>query len=468
MKRILSLVASLGLVTLMLGVTTGSVLAWTPDASPACAANGQVTWTVTIHFDKLLGRSFTVSDGSDVLASGGATSTDGQQVVVTAPAGDTITVAEAEGLGRDAQTTSKNFTSTLVCTATVTFHKAITSTLTGPNQPGNFLITLTGGATYSGTDGQTVQVLPGDYTLTEQQIDGYVSADGGGCYQSNTPGTDALADDVGPTVTFTAGNSYVCGFNNQWAPPLPTVTVNQCATYNGTGSVTISGLVDGLEVEVGQQGGEVHIYTQDGTVNLGPGTYWWVVQDAQGHTYPTNTATDNQPFTIGACPAPPVPVLAQTCGGSVSFTGAPAGWVLSIDGTVAGTVGGTGAIGPISVTPGAHTYTFSLNEVTWASGKFAIVACPSPPCTVANGCIPPSPSPSVSPSPAPSVSPSPTPTPPAPSAKPVATPKITPPPTSTGGTGAPGAPSTALFFVLAVLVIGSAGTLLFTRRVGSR
>jgi hypothetical protein len=140
-------------------------------------------------------------------------------------------------------------------TATVTFHKAITSDPTGPNAAGDFLITLTGGTTYSGYDGQTVTVDPGTYTLTEAQLANYVSASGGGCYGTNAAGAPISS---GSTVPIAAGDTWNCGFDNQYVPPPPPycVTVFKQAAPGGVDAAYLPGAVFVLKDANGVQVGD--------------------------------------------------------------------------------------------------------------------------------------------------------------------------------------------------------------------
>lgn len=81
-----------------------------------------------------------------------------------------------------------------------------------------------------------------------------------------------------------------------------------------------------------------------------------------------------QPAAV-ATPAPPSdPTL--TCGGTVGFTGVPAGWYLIIE---PGDHLYTSGFGSIPLDPGDYSYEFrDANAADQVGGKFTIVVCPSP------------------------------------------------------------------------------------------
>lgn len=302
MKRILSLVASLGLVALMLGGTASAVFAWTPPTiNPICSdTTGQYNWTI-------------------VLASG-----ESDYHYQISPDGSTWSASLAGSAGANSQTTGSQ--------VLYVRWAADTSSKTGP-------------------------------------------------------------------VTNNAGRC---------TPVMPTITVNQCTSVGGTGSITISGLVDGLQVQydlnLADGGLEGWVKSEDGTYPLSAGSYFYLVEDVDAHVF-----VGPVDFTIGTCPVPsPSP--------SPSASPSPS---------------------PSPV---------------------------SPPCTVANNCYFNSPSPAPSTSPAPSPSPLPSVVPsPVPSPSPAAIPpsaRPTPPPTSTSGGGEPANPALPISLVL----LAVAGLSLFAVR----
>lgn len=84
MKRILSVLASLGLVALMLGFTAGSALAWNPDVSQQCV-DGTSVATVTLHADakhsqyRLEGGAWTDYENGDKITVDGSATLDQRQ-----------------------------------------------------------------------------------------------------------------------------------------------------------------------------------------------------------------------------------------------------------------------------------------------------------------------------------------------------------------------------------------------------
>lgn len=438
MKRILSLAASLGLVALMLGITAGAVAAHnvskvvgTVDCSGA--------YSITVTGDVYGGVILTVSlGGTNVYSQAqngtSAVRTFGPFTGTGATAGEAIGAATSDG----SSTTGTLVANPAVCTATVTFHKVIDSDPTGPKSASDFTITLTGSQTYSGTDGQTASVAPGTYAIGETQIAGYTSEFGGSCYDTSLQTT---------TLTLLAGHSYLCGFNNQWAPPLPTITLNQCVTYNGGNGFTIAGLVPGLLVLVTpvSPSGQGTEYASNDSYPLGPGSYTWQAVDASGHTY-----NDPVAFVIGSCPAPPV--VKVTCGGSATFSGLLPGYDLVVDNATGIPVDQTGIVGPLTEAVGQHEF-----SIAGYTGAFSITACPRPPtCEQLGTC--PTPTPPATPTPTPVATPTPTPVA-TPTATPViATPRPTPPPTYTSsGLADSSTPSALVLLLLASsAVIGAA------------
>ena len=139
--------------------------------------------------------------------------------------GATVTVAEGDAW-------ICGFTNTYVApaTATVTFLKEVDNSAGGSASPGDFAMTLTGDQTYDDNhSGDTINVVPGTYTLTETSLPGYISVYGGGCYNTDTQAN------TGDVVTFGAGESWVCGFANTYVPgstptPTPTPTAKPSVT----------------------------------------------------------------------------------------------------------------------------------------------------------------------------------------------------------------------------------------------
>src|SRR5476651_818500 len=62
----------------------------------------------------------------------------------------------------------------------------------GTATAGDFKMTLTGPQTYTGYNGDSFAVVPGTYTLTEDQLPGYTSIYGGGCFTDTTNTADVV------------------------------------------------------------------------------------------------------------------------------------------------------------------------------------------------------------------------------------------------------------------------------------
>jgi hypothetical protein len=78
-------------------------------------------------------------------------------------------------------------------------------------------------------------------------------------------------------------------------------------------------------------------------------------------------------------PTPPTPTVATSCGGTVTFSNALAGWTLIVDGELAGTFDSSGSIGPLPEGPTSHSYSIMNGEATVQSGSFTVGACYVPP-----------------------------------------------------------------------------------------
>lgn len=448
MKRIFSIIASLGLVALMLGVTTSAALAW---QKPVLAANG--CWAQ----DGLYGPAWTVtlSGTESSYDFDFAPSTAGPWIYATGHEGVNDIHPKA-GWGAtmvvrwdaDKGVASSVVTNDSDCApplATVTLHKAITSDPAGPNVPGDFGMNLgntdpTTPTVQHGVDGDVLDVVPGTYVLTEDQLPGYSSADGAGCYDSTPADNSVKAPVALSTFTFVTGHSYVCGFNNQYTPPTGSITFHKIISGTDKGGAALSAFTFTL---TGPLGGRSATF-KDGDVKSG------------------------------------LPLLSYT----VSETSIPTNYVLDMIQCTPDQV--TEAVAPLVTTN--STPILSADHPDWTCTITNIYVAPSPsiapspsvapstpPCTTC-GCLGncPSPSPSVSPSPSaspsPSVSPSPSPSvapsiapSAAPSVAPPASPEITPPPTSTvGSADAPSSGSILLAFLLLAAVCG--GSLTFARK----
>lgn len=121
-----------------------------------------------------------------------------------------------------------NFTPEQTACATVTFAKVVSNQWNGTAGPGDFTLTLTPSApdlsTISGTDGQTVDVVPGSYALGENPVAGYELDAGAanGCVKNHhiEPSSLTHSDSSEPTQTptFEEGESWTCTLHNQDLP----------------------------------------------------------------------------------------------------------------------------------------------------------------------------------------------------------------------------------------------------------
>jgi hypothetical protein len=270
----------------MLVATTATTFAWTPKAVADCNSSGNLVWTVTAAADHPLIERVAISiNGNDQ----GGLYKDGDTITYTGPSPITVTETLYAGAGsvwvKTRQVTSKTFTSDLVCTATVTFSKAINSDNTGPNVPGDFEFTLTGPQTYTGFNTDTIQVIPGTYTLTEGQFPGYTSEFGANCYNEQTSAN-------APTVTISAGESWQCGANNQYTPPSPPEIVpTTCTVVGGSGSIVYTTTDSYWSLVV------------DGTTTVLPNTPTNFSPGVHNYQFLYNGYGLNEgSFTIGNCP----------------------------------------------------------------------------------------------------------------------------------------------------------------------
>jgi hypothetical protein len=490
LKRILSLVASLGLVALMLGGTAATVLAWTPPTiTPICSdTTGLYNWTITLASGESNYNYQISPDGTtwsaNLAGSAGANSqTTGSQVLYVRWASDTNSktgpvtnnagrctplvppdliqtcgtlgftstdsdwslivepgdylVASGSPVTLDPGTYTYEFryngndvsggpVTITGCTGTLTFVKFINglnAAQQGPAHPDQFSFTYSGDSSgvVSIPNGKwsNVKTLPfGTYTVGE--VVGYY-LEHGYFLLATACGPLGATESLGNTVTLSADHPNMeCIFTNQYTPTV----VHWFKIVQGGGPAVASDFT--MTLTGPQSENPLTMSGKNGDVSTASG---W------GQYTLTESGPAHYVASLGGCSTNPT--TSESWGDSSQ-----------------------------TMTP------FLRGGEVWYCGFVNTYVPPttpvSPPCTSANGCFFNTPTPSVSPTPSASVSPTPSVTPsssPTPSAKPtpITTPKITLPPTSTGGTGSPGDPSAALYLVIAVLAIGSAGTLLLAR-----
>jgi hypothetical protein len=347
--------------------------------------------------------------------------------------------------------------------ATLTFLKEVDNSAGGTAVPGDFLMHLTSNAdssfAYAGYNGDFFSVVPGTYTLTEDQLPGYTSIYGGGCF------TDAT--NSGPVVTISAGESWTCGFTNTFVgespSPSPSTTpspapsaspspsapvwsplsiVPECP--NGGGGVpatTTGGPAPDLHIEFSA---DAAFTTPVGPFSLDPGTFqlsglFFGFPDGIWVRYVNNPAVSAFGPNATGCPTP-APTATPTPLPTASPTPTP--------------------LPTASPTP---------TPLPTASPTPTPVVTPTPLPTASPS---PTPTPVVTPTPTPVVTPTPTPSAsPTPSATPVAshTPapshKASPPPTTTldGGAGSNNNSSLALFLLGAAMLLFATTSILRRR-----
>jgi len=174
--------------------------------------------------------------------------------------------------------------------ATVHFFKTVDNTFGGTATPADWTINLSQNfaVVKSGTNGQTVSVSPGTYTIDESQgpnVTQPYQSQTGGCWKDlvSVSGFPATY----PDFTFASGETWYCGFVNQVVP----ATVILSNTYPTTAPATPA---------VMHMTSSSHTYTDvDGaSVDMVPGTYT-VSQDLPaGYTADTGACTNLTDSTV--------------------------------------------------------------------------------------------------------------------------------------------------------------------------
>ena len=166
----------------------------------------------------------------------------------------------------------------------------------GPTPPPVFTMHMTSGTnTYSGADGGFVDMLPGTYTLTEDQIPGYTS-DAGVCFDLIGSAT------TGPTITVTNGDLWQCGFTNTYGSHFSVSGFPSPTVAGASHDVTVTAL-DASNNTDPTYTGTVHFTSTDGAAvlpadsTLTNGTGVFAVTLATAGTQ-TITATDTVTATI--------------------------------------------------------------------------------------------------------------------------------------------------------------------------
>ena len=466
MKRLLSLVASLGLVVLMLGGTTSAVFAWSaPTITPLCSDTaGQYNWTITLPHES--NYNIQISPDGGLNWPGNVTFAEGANSYQTSFASMTIRWASDHSSGAGPVTNNVGLCTQPTPTPTPA------PTLPTFSTTDCTVIGAAGSITVAGMTGDwqfilepndvllangTTALAPGTYTY-------------GLRYQGNDQASGTIVIGACPVPTPTPTPTLT----------LPTFSTTDCTAIGAAGSITVAGMTEGWQFILEPN----DVLLANGTTALAPGTYTY------GLRYQGNDQTSGT-IVIGACPVPtptptPTPVLpnpptlATSCGGSVTFYNVPEGWSVIVDGTKMST--GAVTTETFSETIGSHTYSY-LNAAgaPVAGGTFTIVACVIP-CIPANNCYfntpTPTPTPVITPTPTPVPTPVITPTP-TPATTPATTPKPTPKPTprpalpptntdgSTGGDGN-GIPVSALLIILAGAMVSSRFLLKVRSRVSTR
>jgi len=240
LKRILALAAGLGLVAMLLPVTTGIAFAWAPPGiTPLCSdVQGQYNWTVTLTGPEDNYDFQTSSDSSTWSAvihgiEGGnavQTSSDTLYVRWGSPTWDSQSGPSTNDIGRCTPSTVALFQKVIGSGGSATYAN-FSFTI---SQPGKASVVIQGSA-LDGNGSYNGAPLVGDYTITENQADapsGYTPTyNFGGVIHSGWTGSCHWIAESGDAST-----PPTCIITNSYSAPTTTTTA---AVGTATGSLIV-------------------------------------------------------------------------------------------------------------------------------------------------------------------------------------------------------------------------------------